>query len=221
MSKIKRILLIFVSAITLYCFGQESINGRFLTSELFLTSPYYFTEYKNQLNCGAGLLISGNIKRFKLSTGIYYHTNKYYELFGNLGNTDKVTYKIYYHNVPLLFGFNMLPTMNKNILFISTGIIFNIPSNYSSTIYFNDGTPSIENEKPVNYNSGSSLRLGLQFERKLNSIFCIYTCVFADYKIQLDQLAFNNSSPQWHPPFPVNRFLMGLNVGLEWRYKKE
>lgn len=221
MLKIEKILLIVFSATTLYCTGQENKNDRFLTSELFFTSPYYFTDYKNQFNYGAGVLISENIKSIKISTGIFYNTKKYYELFENIGNTDKVTYTIYYYNVPLLVGFNLTPLVNKNILLISTGIIFNFPSNYSSTTHFKDNTPPLENDKPINYKSGSSLRLGIQFERRLNSIFHIHTCAFADYKFQLDRLEFNNSSPHWHPTYSDDRLLIGLNVGLEWRYKKE
>jgi hypothetical protein len=111
--------------------------------------------------------------------------------------------------------------VNKNMLSISTGIIFNIPSNYSSTTYFKDNTPSLENDKPVNYKTGSSFRLGIQFHKKLNPIFNIYGGAFADYKFQLDRLDFNNSTPQWHPSYSEDRFSIGLNIGLEWRYRKE
>jgi len=218
--KIKIIIaFVFVTSI---CLAQENHNGKYISSEIFFNSPYYFTEYKNQFNYGIGITISENIQSVKISTGIFYNTKRYFSSYENTSSIDKVTYCIEYYNIPVLIGVNLLRHENiKNQLLVSTGIIFNIPRNYSSHTYYKNNNPPTTNDTPSDYKAGSSFRLGLEFHKRLNSIFNIYTCAFADYKFQLDRLDFNNSSPQWHPSYSEDRILIGLNVGLGWRYKKE
>lgn len=204
------------------CLAQEINTKKYLSSEAFFTSPYYLTDYKNQLNYGMGVLISESIKSIKISAGIFYNTKKYFSSYENTSTIDKVTYSLEYYNIPILVGINLLRQENiKNQFLISTGMIFNTPRNYSSITYYKNNNSPSTNDTPIDYKTGSSFRLGLQFHKRLNALFNIYTSAFVDYKFQLDRLDFYNSTPQWHHSYSEDRFLIGLNIGLGWRYKKE
>lgn len=220
--KKKNIVAFILIAFSSACLAQENNNKKFISSEVFFTSPYYLTEYKNQINYGLGISISENIKSIKISTGLFYNTNKYFSSYENTSAIDKVTYSLEYYNIPILIGINLLRQENiKNQFLISTGIIFNIPRNYSSITYYKNNSSPTTNDTPVDYKSGSSFRLGFQFHKRLNGIFNLYTGAFVDYKFQLDRLDFNNSTSQWHPSYSEDRFSIGLYIGLEWRYRKE
>jgi len=218
----KNIIAFILMTFSTACLAQEIDKKKYLSSEAFFTSPYYLTDYKNQFNYGMGILISENIKSIKISTGIFYNTKKYFSSYENTSTIDKVTYSLEYYNIPILVGINLLRQENiKNQFLISTGIIFNTPRNYSSITYYKNNNSPTTNDTPVDYKTGSSFRLGLQFHKRLNAIFNIYTSAFVDYKFQLDRLDFYNSTPQWHPSYSEDRVLIGLNIGLGWRYKKE
>lgn len=221
MKKINSIAVILI-AFSSACLAQENNKEKFFSSEIFFTSPYYLTEYKNQINYGLGILISENIKPIKISTGLFYNTKKYFSSYENISAIDKVTYSLQYYNIPFLVGINLLRKENiKNQFLISTGVIFNIPRNYSSITYYKNNSLPTTNDTPVDYKSGSSFRLGFQFHKGLNSIFNLYAGAFIDYKFQLDRLVFNDSTPHWHRLYSKDRFSIGLNIGLEWRYQKE
>ena len=217
------ILFIFFFALCSYGIAQENTEkvNPYLSSEIYFVYPHYFTKYKDQFNYGFGGAISENFSPFKITTGFFYNTKKYFELFESTSSIDKITYSLNYFNVPVLIGFPLIKdAIKKNQLLITTGIIFNIPNNCNSITYYKNNKPSTINDSPVAYKTGSSFRLAFQFNRKLNDFFIIYAGVFGDYKFQLDHLEFNNSSPQWHSPYSEDRLLVGINIGIEWIYKR-
>lgn len=217
--------IIFISffALCSSCIAQENTEkaNRYLSSEIFFIYPHYFTKYENQFNYGFGGAVSENFSPFRITTGLFYTTKKYFEPFESTSSIDKITYRLDYFNVPILIGFSLIKQeIKKNQFLITTGIVFNIPRNYRSITYYKNSNPPTINDTPVDYKTGSSFRLAFEFHRKLNNIFNVYVGVFSDYKFQLDRLDFNNSTPHWHPSYSDDRLLAGINVGIEWIYKK-
>lgn len=216
------VVFTFLLLLCSVCCAQKNAeeNSPFLSSEIFFVYPQYFTKYESQFNYGFGGMISENFIPFKISTGLYYSTKKYFNAFDSQSIIEKTTYSIDYFNIPILIGFPLIKkSVQHNQILITTGLIFNIPRNYRSTTYYKNGN-SLVNDPPKDYNSGSSFRLGLGFQRKLVEAFRINFQVFGDYKFQLDTLEFLNSSPQWRPTYSNDRFLIGINIGFEWTYKK-
>jgi hypothetical protein len=223
MKNITNAFLISCILLCNYCIAQENIKQTkpYLSSEVYCVYPHYFTEYTNQFNYGFGTSISENFKPFKVTLGLFYSKKKYFELYEGTSGIDKITYNLDYYNVPFLISFPLVrDTIKKSSFLISTGIVFNIPNNYNSTTYYKAQQLVKKNDSPTSYKSGSSLRISMQTYRRLNELFAVYAGLFGDYKFQLDQLQFSNSKPQWHPSYSEDRFLVGLNIGIELKYKK-
>jgi hypothetical protein len=202
--------------------NTEKVKLFNLSSELFISSPYYFMKYKNQFNYGIGFGISENLKPFTITTGLFYTTKKYFKLFESTSSIEKITYSLDYFNIPIFFRFRpMKQRSEKNQILLTTGFIFNLPRNYLSTIYYKNNTTPTIGDSPVNYIAGSSFRIGFHFQRKLNDLFKIYTQVFGDYRFLLDQWDFDNSTPLGLPSHSEDRLLVGINIGIEWVYKKQ
>jgi hypothetical protein len=193
----------------------------FFSSEARLIYPQYFTKYEQKFNDGIGGLFIGNMKRLRFKTGLLFTTKNYLEQFESTSLIDKITYNLDYFNIPMLFDLELRRRDSiKNQYFFSPGIVFNIPRNYKSITYYKNGTPSTLNEAPDNYNFGSSARLGFIYQRKLTRLLNINIETYVDYKFQLDYLEFNNSSPHWHSSYSNDRLSLGINLGIEWLYKK-
>ncbi len=188
--------------------------------DLFLIYPQYFTEYETQFNYGFGGVVSENFKPFRITTGLFYTSKKYFEPFEG-SDIVKITYSTDYYNIPVLIGFPLnKQEVKKNKFLIVTGTIFNIPRNYQSFIYYNNHNPRTINGTPVAYKAGNSFRLAFQFHRKLNNAFHVFSGVFTDFKFHLDDIRIGSSLPHWHPSYSEDRFLAGINLGIEWIYKK-
>jgi hypothetical protein len=189
---------------------------------IFYLYPHYFLEYETQFNFGFGGVVSENFKPFSISTGLFYATKKYFEPFEGSDDIDKISYSINYYNIPVLIGFPLNKhEVKKNYFLIEGGVIFNIPRNYQSFIYYNNDNSTMTNATPDGYSAGSSFRLAFQYHRKLNNAFNLFSGVYTEYKFKLDYISFNSSQPQWHSSYSEDRFLAGINIGVEWIYTRK
>ncbi|MHC1777253.1 MAG: hypothetical protein AB9834_17760 [Lentimicrobium sp.] len=189
--------------------------------ELFVLYPHYFLECETQFNYGFGGVLSQNYKPFRITTGLFYTSKKYYNSFESSDNIDRITYSIDYYNIPVLIGFPLnKQEVKKNKFLIETGFIFNIPRNYQSFTYYTNGSPKTINETPGGYEGGCTFRLAFQFRRKLNNAFNVFSGVFTDYKFLMDDIRIGSSQSNWHPSYSEDRFMVGINVGFGWTYKK-
>ncbi len=214
------VLLVFYH----FSFGQtrtENTNP-FISVETFFVFPYYFSHYESQFNYGFGAEVSENFTAFKITTGLFLTTKEYSELFESTSDISKISYSLDYINIPILLGFPLVKDKLKlNQFLIRTGIIINIPMDYQSSIYYKNNNATPINTNSIAYKAGSSLRLAFQYQRVLNKSFNTYVGVFGDYKFKLDHVDFNNSTPQWHSSIADDRLSIGINIGIEWFYKRD
>ena len=212
--------LLFIGNCTANDKQDESLA--FLSLGTYVTYPYYITDYQEKFNFGYGLSISENFIRFKISSGIYISSKKYFDEFDNSSNIDKISYSLTYINIPLLISVPVLNSeQKKHQLLICSGIILNIPRNYHSVTTYKTSIPSTTNDQPISYKRGSSLHIGLQYCYSFNHFIKLNTSLFSNYKFKMDYLEFRNTSPQFHPKYSEDKLLFGIAFGVEFDLKKK
>ncbi|HTL83513.1 MAG TPA: hypothetical protein VL651_17475 [Bacteroidia bacterium] len=214
------LLNVFIPS-TALCQEQSPARNRFVSISGLFECPIYLINYSQNFNYGSGVLVSQNIARVKFSTGLYVSSKRYFMRYVNAGTLDHTDYRMLYYNIPVRFGVNILPVREENWkLFVSSGFEFNIPSQFSSLTYYNNNSPPTENDRPVSYGSGTSLLFELQLQRVLNNKLAFFLQGAFVYKVQLEDIEFTNSSPQWHPEYSNGRALLSLGAGVDFLLNK-
>ncbi len=210
-------LMLFLNSV---CSSQET-DKPFLSSFIYFIYPYP-PLYSNKFNYGIGGEIDEHFTPFKFSTGLFFYTNKYEFHYDKTSPYEKNDFSLNYFN----FSFNVkikLSNKNKtdNLFLLNTGIIINIPRNYRSVFYYKKNIPPEENI-PIKYGNGISLRLGFQYNKSLSNRLKVYANLFCDYKFQKDHIDFYISNPHPGPDSYYEGYILfwGVSCGLEFLFVK-
>ena len=204
--------LLLFSAYSVFAQKDSIVRPNFST-EVFFVYPHYFSESEDRFDYGFGGMASLKFNYIKISSGLFYTIKRYTELFADGFPVSKIRYSVDYFNVPILVGLPLYqPELKRNTFRVTTGIIVNIRRNYKSIVYYKNG-PVTYYAAP-HYYSGNSFRLAFQLGRQINKNFKLYIQIFGDYKFVLDEIEIKEGYTT------ADRFLLGLNAGIEWNYKK-
>lgn len=214
----KLLLIVFSSVFIISTsFSQEVVKPQ-LSLGAYILSPYYFTDFSEKFNYGAGVSASLTFKRFKLSSGMYYSTKNYFSK-GSWGTHD---FHIEYVNVPIEIGINVLNKKSqKHRLYVYTGVVFNIPFKYRE-IEINMPKQEQIITKATKYDFGSAFRFGLSYHYQINTIIGIYSSVYTDIS-QPDQITVPAPNPvpfHWQPGYSQDKYSLNFNAGVTFILKK-
>ncbi|MBI3509020.1 MAG: hypothetical protein HY064_00035 [Bacteroidetes bacterium] len=210
------------------CIAQENIGktNPVLSSEIYFLYPYPPLDF-NKFNYGIGGEVSEKFKPFKVSTGIFFYTGNSNIKYDAASPFDKRISGLNYFNIPILIKIKLfkLNSLDNN-LFLNTGLLFNIPRNYSYILYYKNNTIPPYEEIPVKYRSGNSLRLGLEYNKQLNDRLNFIADIFCDYKFSKDyiEIAISNPPPPGQIPGSGSKsvagaiLFWGVFCGIEWNY---
>jgi hypothetical protein len=196
-----------------------------LSAEIYAFYPYYFIEYSD-FNYGFGGAITAQLKRAKYTLGFNYSTKNYSEKFNSSFGAyyyfDKIDFKTIYYNIPFLISFPLFNKdyKKKNDFIIGAGIIWNIPRKYEAFIIYKHTLPYPNPYIITDLGVGQSFQLLLRYQRRINKTFDIYFSGFCCYKTRLEYTNYHSPMAPWSPEFSEGRFLIGVNIGIEWFYKR-
>ena len=172
--------------------------------------PYISKTAHNKFNHGFSFLLSKNIAKIIVCSGINYSTLNYYFILGP-SYLNRKEYKVKYLNFPLLvfINFNSQKALNINPF---VGFIAN------KTIYYNSVTYNL-NKMPVNDNStlipknlGLTFRVGLNFSKSITKQIFLNGGPFLDLKFIQNVNDYTSS----YYDIPDSRAAIGLKLGVEY-----
>lgn len=213
----KIIITIFVLA---FCSTEIfSQNKSLLSAEADFNVYRYFinSNRSENFNYGFSFILTQNIKKIKVSTGINYATkNSYLNIQPVLSDSmNRIDYKIKYLNFPVLITFNLYSFQKFDVKYVC-GILFNKVVNYDIITHNVKKGSVTEKNIQAGQKTGASVRIGIVFENKMNHNFNINLSPFMDYKVKLD---FNEQRPNYRN-LTNERFSLGLRIGIEYMITK-
>lgn len=177
-------------------------------------------EVCNAPNYTVGVAVSKYMQAFKIELGFAYATKNYtFKSQNELAAYDKTDVELQYYFIPLMLS-RRLFTDTKNTFSLGLGAVFLKPFRYKSQTFYKDGTMSKPDATaPVDYKTGTSVRLGISYSRQLfASDFMIFTEVYGDYKFNMDYNEPGSSIE--YSDLTDDRFDMGVNIGIEWLFTR-
>ena len=195
-------------------FGQHVEK---FSAEIDIGYTYYYISNNraDYFNYGISTLISYNIDKYALSTGINYSTkNSYYNVVPDASNNflKKRDYDLQYINIPILFKFGEHSVKKISYRLIS-GFVFNHIVNYDITSYYLNNTPALEKDVKASQKTGISLRLGGNLSHHLRNKICVNLSPFIDYKFELDHKDYYRPD---YKQLTDDRFSFGIKLGIEY-----
>lgn len=216
----KKIVLIFFILFVSQKILAQSIN-------IYGGYPYYFlqlkkygdyTDVRNKINYIAGLSINKYLKSSKFEIGFAYGTKNYlYNYRDVYSDIQSENVQLNYYFIPISFN-QRLFTDSINTISLSLGTVFLKPFGYSKDIILKDGTKNNQDNIPVNYKFGTSVKLGLKYSKSISPKILLFSELYASYKFNIDYYE-SGSSTQYFD-LTDDRFNMGVNIGIEFLLTK-
>lgn len=181
---IKRVVILVFSVlfVSLNSSAQKDTSTH-VSVELYAVWPYgpLALGGKHFVSYGAGAEIAQSFKSFSVTSGLFFYTSKIVAPTGLMNAFPRETVRFNYFNVPFLVKIKLGRKQTLNQILLNTGLVLNIPRNYSSTFY--DGNNSIINKTIASdYKTGASVRVGFQYNRMLNKKIKVIASSFLDYR---------------------------------------
>lgn len=200
------LLLIIYSSAT-YC--QEE-NKFALGLDADYLYPYVSKTAHNKFNHGFSLLMSKNIVKIIVSSGINYSTLNYYYT-SEASYSNRKEYKVRYLNFPLLvyFNYNSQKALNINPF---VGIIANKIIYCNSVTYNSNKIPVNDKSTVIPKNLGWTFRVGLNFSKSISKQIFLNVAPFFDFKFVQNVNSYTSS----YYDIPDSRAAIGLKLGFDY-----
>lgn len=189
--------------------------------------PYYFlqlekygayTDAGNKSNYTAGLSINKYLKSSKLEIGFAYGTKNYFFNYRDVySSIQSENIQLNYYFIPVLFN-QRLYTDSVNTISLSLGTVFLKPFGYAKETVLKDGTKRNQDNVPVNYKLGNTVRIGFRYSKKISPKILLFSELYANYKFNID---YHESGPSiQYFDLTDDRFNIGVDIGLEFLFTK-
>jgi len=189
--------------------------------------PYYFMQLekydayidvKNNSNYILGLSVNKYLGSSRVELGFAYGTKNYSYYYRDINSPiEKENVQLNYYFIPFIFNHRLFSD-SGNTISLSLGTVFIKASGYSKETFFKDGTKTNQENIPVDYKWGNTLRPGFKYSRFLTAKLILFTELYANYKFNMDYYESGSSLQSFD--LTEDRFDIGINIGVEWLFNK-
>lgn len=206
--------LLLISSIGL----TQSINLYFGVPFYFLNGQEYsYTKINNDFNYNIGLNYLKQIRANNLSFGIGYQTKNYtIEYVDQSFDVAKTSYEVSSVNIPIVFYKNLIKK-ERNDFYILAGMKFIFPLDVIQQSWDKAGQFKLE-ELDAETRIGSAIRFGCMYSYDLSAKIGLFVEVSGEYKF-INEFHDDHITSNSYVPLD-DRFLVNLNLGIEWRFKQ-
>lgn len=185
----------------------------YLTAEVGVDYYYYFLEesLSYKFSYGSSILLSNNINRFKIASGLSYANKSYTSPGSDFHNSKLHEHKLKYLNFPIIASFELL-SYEKFFIRMTVGYVFSRIIDYTIKTTYLNGEFVIVDGFLDNRRLGGMLMIGPTFSRSINKKLMINLSSSFYYKTMLDS---NNYSPDYKN-IPEDKIAIGIKLGIEY-----